>query len=66
MTRTNENSQTLPYKIHPLGFEMPVALIPDKKQRGALIKGQNGNPAIQKTKDGRIMYALPGGGRYVE
>lgn len=55
----------VPHKRHPNGFLMPVMLeipIRSKRTAGAMTKPLS----PLRDEDGRFIYALPGGGCYVE
>lgn len=58
-----DHETNIPPKRHPMGFLAPVALLvrPDKK----LERDSEDRPMPERTEDGRLVYALPGGGRWV-
>lgn len=57
------NTPFFPHKRHPMGFYMPVALV---KDGSGLARDKSDNPIAETTADGKIVYVLPGGGRWVE
>jgi len=59
----NNNEINIPHKMHPMGFFAPVALLvgADKK----LVRDSEDRPIPETAADGQLVYALPGGGRWV-
>lgn len=57
-TPTNEGD--LPHKKHPAGFFMPVLVCSRMRGRHDVL------PAPVRTDGGRLIYALPGGGQWID
>jgi len=53
----------IPHKMHPMGFFAPVALKVGADRK--LMRTPDDRPIPERTADGQLMYALPGGGRWV-
>lgn len=57
-----EHGTDIPHKLHPMGFFAPVALrvTPERK----LARDSDEMPIPERTEEGQLIYALPGGGRW--
>lgn len=59
----SDRETNIPHKMHPMGFFAPVALMATPER--TLVRDSEDRPMPERTEDGRLMYALPGGGRWV-
>lgn len=58
-----DHETDIPPIRHPMGFLSQVALMVRKDNK--LERDSEDRPLPERTEDGRLVYALPGGGRWV-